>query len=87
MRANANVQPDAERNLVVEGRKTVPGIKARNDADSGRIRIATYEMICDGFWMMQIMSLRETFMTKEILGLDTFQILLGGRFCLIEILQ
>jgi len=30
---------------------------------------------------------RETFMTKEILGLDTFQILLGGRFCLIEILQ
>jgi len=53
MRANANVQPDAERNLIVEGRKTALGIKARNDADSGRIRIAAYEMICDGFWMVE----------------------------------
>jgi hypothetical protein len=40
-------------------------------------------MICDGFWMMQIMSLRETFMTKEIIGLDTFQILLASlKYCI-----
>jgi len=33
--------------------------------------------------MMQIMSLRETFMTKEILGLDTFQILLASlKYCI-----
>jgi len=37
--------------------------------------------------LRQIMGLGETFMTEEILGLDTFQILLGGRFCLVEILR
>jgi hypothetical protein len=34
-------------------KKRALGIKTRNDADGGRIRIAAYEMICDGFWMVE----------------------------------
>jgi len=42
-----------QRNLIVEKKKTALGIKTRNNADRGRIRIAAYEMICDGFWMVE----------------------------------
>jgi hypothetical protein len=45
MRANAKVQPDAERNLIVKEEKAL-SVKTRNDADSGRI--AAHEMRCDG---------------------------------------
>jgi len=45
MRANAKVQPDAERNLFVKEEKAL-SVKTRNDADSGRI--AAHEMRCDG---------------------------------------
>jgi hypothetical protein len=50
MRANAKVQPDAERNLIVREEKAL-SVKARNDADSGKI--AAREMRCDGFWMVE----------------------------------
>jgi hypothetical protein len=43
------VQPDAERNLIVEEKKAL-GVKTRNDADRGRV---AHKMICDGFWMVK----------------------------------
>jgi len=47
MRANAKVQADAEKNLIVGAL----GIKRKNDADRGRV--AAHKMICDGFWMVK----------------------------------
>ncbi len=74
--ANAKVQPDAERNLIVEEEKAL-SVKTRNDADSGRI--AAHEMRCDGIeWSNDVETdygRVQIFMTKDILGFDTFRIL------------
>jgi hypothetical protein len=76
MRANAKVQPDAERNLIVREEKAL-SVKTRNDADSGRI--AAHEMRCDGIgWSNDVETdygRVQIFMTEDILGLDTFRIL------------
>jgi hypothetical protein len=76
MKANAKVQPDAERNLIVKERKAL-SVKPRNDADSGRI--AAHEMRCDGTgWSNDVETdygRVQIFMTEDILGFDTFRIL------------
>jgi len=76
MRANARVQPDTERNLIVKEEKVL-SVKTRNDADSGRI--AAHEMRCDGIgWSNDVETdygRMQIFMTEDILGLDTFRIL------------
>jgi|SRR5712672_1258175 len=76
MRANAKVQPDAERKLIVEEEKAL-SVKTRNDADSGRI--AAHEMRCDWIgWSNDVETdygRVQIFMTEEILGLDIFRIL------------
>jgi hypothetical protein len=75
MRANAKVQPDAERNLIVKEKAL--SVKTRNDADSGRI--AANEMRCDGIgWSNDVETdygRVQIFMTENILGFDTFRIL------------
>ena len=76
MRANAKLQPDTERNLIVKEEKVL-SVKTRNDADSGRI--AAHEMRCDGIgWSNDVerdYGRVQIFMTEDILGLDTFRIL------------
>ena len=76
MKANAKVQPDAERNLIVKKERALC-VKMRNDADSGRV--AAHEMRCDGIgWSNDVETdygRVQIFMTGDIFGLDTFRIL------------